>query len=250
MGPLNKKIALVTGASRGIGAAIAIDLARAGADIVLNYNRSPAAAAAVQTEIRSFGRSTMLVQADVSRLDQVRAMFDRIEAEWSPVDILVNNAGIEPRLNVDEFDEANYDAVFDTNLKGSFFCAQRALGPMKTKGWGRVINISSIHESKPHPPSSVYSMGKAGLWMMTRELAVAYSRYGITINSVAPGAIRTDINREVLDDPAYQAQVLAKIPACRIGEPDDVAHVVTFLAGEGARYITGASVVVDGGLGL
>lgn len=244
------KTALVTGASRGIGAAVAVALARSGADVAVNYCRSPQPAAAVQKEIEALGRRALVVQADVARCDHVRQMFDRIEGQWGPVDVLVNNAGIEQRFPARECQESNYDEIMDVNLKGAFFCAQRALEGMKTKGWGRVINISSVHETKPTGFCSVYGMSKGGLALMMRELALEYSRFGITVNNVAPGAIRTDINRQVLSDPAYEAKVTARIPAGFIGEPGDVAQCVVFLASDAARYVTGASMFIDGGLSL
>lgn len=250
MADLYGKTALVTGASRGIGAAIALDLARAGADVVINYSCSQAQAAEVQKAIHSLGRRAMAIQADVSQKTQIDRMFDQIEATWGPVDILVNNAGIEFRKPVREITEELYDQVMDTNLKGAFFCAQRALEGMKQKGWGRVINISSVHEITPTGFCCPYSMSKAGMQLMMRELALEYSRFGITINNIAPGAIRTDINRQVLSDPAYEAKVISKIPAGFIGLPEDVSKMVVFLASDEARYITGATILIDGGLGL
>jgi glucose 1-dehydrogenase len=244
------KTALVTGASRGIGAAVAIDLARAGADVVVNYCRSPQPAAAVQAEIEKLGRKALVVKADVARCEEIRKMFDQIESQWGPVDILVNNAGIEERWPTRDCQESNYDAIMDTNLKGAFFCAQRGLEGMKAKGWGRLINISSVHELTPTGFCSVYGMSKGGMAVMMRELAREYARFGITVNNVCPGAIRTDINRGVLSDPAYEAKVNARIPVGYIGEPHDVAQLVTYLASDAARYITGASLFIDGGLSL
>lgn len=250
MTPLQGRTALVTGAGRGIGRAVALDLARAGADVVVNYSRSREQAEDVCRRIETMGRRALAVQADVSRKADVDRMFDRVEADFDPVAILVNNAGIEPRADVCDFDEATYDAVMATNLKGAFFCAQRALRTMREAGWGRVVNISSLHELTPTGFSALYGMSKGGMAMMMREMAVSYSRYGITINNVCPGATRTDINREVLADPAYEAKVIAKIPAGFIAEPEDIAPVVTFLASDAARYVTGASIFVDGGLWL
>ena len=247
---LKDRTALVTGASRGIGAAIAADLAAAGARVAVNYNRSPDRAREVAGGISSGGGRAMLVQADVGAPADVQRMFDEVEAAWGPVDILVNNAGIEHRKPPAGFTEADYDAMMDTNLKGAFFAAQRALEPMKARGWGRVINISSVHELTPTGFCAVYSMTKGGMLMMMRELALVYGPFGVTVNNVCPGAIRTDINREVLADPAYEAKVTAKIPARFIADPQDVAALVTFLASPMARYITGASLFVDGGLSL
>jgi NAD(P)-dependent dehydrogenase (short-subunit alcohol dehydrogenase family) len=247
---LDGRRALVTGGSRGIGAAIARALAAAEANVAINYCRSPQQASEVQQAIGAAAGRAILVQADVARCDDVQRMFRQVEAELGPVDILVNNAGIEIRRASEDFDETAYEAIMNTNLKGAFFCAQQALGGIKTRGWGRVINISSVHEVMPTGFSSVYSMSKGGMLMMMRELARDYAPYGITVNNVCPGAIRTDINREVLADPAYEAKVTARIPAGLIGEPDDVAHLVTFLASDNAPYITGASLFIDGGLSL
>ncbi len=250
MSTLQGKKALVTGAGRGIGRAISLDLARAGADVVVNYGRSQQQAEEVARQIEGLDRRALAIQADVSRKADIDRMFDRVESDFGPVDILVNNAGIEPRADVCDFDEATYDAVMATNLKGAFFCAQRALRKMRDAGWGRVINVSSLHELTPTGFSALYGMSKGGLALMMREMAKSYSRYGITINNVCPGATRTDINREVLSDPDYEAKVVEKIPAGFIAEPEDIAPTVTFLASDAARYITGASIFIDGGLWL
>lgn len=244
------KFAMVTGAGRGIGAAIAVELANLGVDVVVNYRRSEAEAQKIASEIERLGRKAMLVQADVAKKSDIDAMFDQVEATWGKIDILVNNAGIEQRWPTRDCQESNYDAIMNTNVKGAFFCSQRALEGMKQNGWGRVITISSIHEIKPTGFCSVYGASKGGAAMLTRELALEYSRFGITVNNVSPGAIRTDINRQVLADPAYEAKVTAKIPAGFIGTPNDVAKAVAFLASDAARYITGASLFVDGGLSL
>ena len=250
MSALQNKTALVTGGGRGIGRAVALDLARSGADVVVNYSRSRQHAEDVVRQIEAMGRRALAVEADVSRKEDIDRMFDRVEADLGAVGILVNNAGIEPRGDVCDFDEATYDAVMAINLKGAFFCAQRALRKMRDAGWGRVISMSSLHELTPTGFSAPYGMSKGGLAMMTREMAKTYSQYGITINNVCPGATRTDINREVLSDPEYEAKVIAKIPAGFIANPEDIAPVVTFLASDAARYITGASIFIDGGLWL
>jgi glucose 1-dehydrogenase len=244
------KTALVTGAARGIGAAIAVELARRGIDVAINYCHSAERARQVQAEVEKLGRRAMAVQADVAKKGDIDRMFDEVEAAWGPVDILVNNAGIEERWPTRDCKESNYDAIMDTNLKGAFFCAQRALEGMKPKGWGRLVNISSVHELTPTGFCSVYGMSKGAMQLMMRELALEYSRFGITVNNVAPGAIRTDINRQVLSDPAYEAKVTAKIPAGFIGEPEDVARLVAYLVSDDARYITGATLFIDGGLSL
>ncbi len=250
MSSLSNKIALVTGGSRGIGAAIALELAEAGADVVVNYNHSEDKALTVARQIEDKGKKALALQADISQVSCIHDLFDQIENQLGTVDILVNNAGLEIRRSFQEFDESTYEKIMNTNLKGAFFCAQRAIGGMKTKQWGRVINISSVHELTPTRFCSVYSMTKSGMILMMREMAVEFSQYGITINNIAPGAIRTDINREVLSDPAYELKVINKIPSRFIGEPEDVAKTAVFLASDNARYITGASIFIDGGMQL
>jgi glucose 1-dehydrogenase len=250
MSELKNKIALVTGASRGIGAAIARDLAQAGAIVVLNYCQNAAKAEAVLREIESAGGRALTLRADVANATEVDAMFNRVATELGAVDILVNNAAVETRGTALAITEADYDRILDTNLKGAFRCAQRAIVLMQPRGWGRVINISSIHELKPTGFCAPYSMSKAGLLMMTRELALEFSPFGITVNNIAPGAIRTDMNREVLSDPVYEARVIAKTPARLIGESHDVSRAVVFLASPAARFITGATLFIDGGLSL
>jgi glucose 1-dehydrogenase len=250
MKDLSGKIALVTGGSRGIGAAIARDLAQAGAAIAINYHEDGANAALVQAGIVQAGGRAVAVAADIACSDAVDAMFDRVERELGPVDILVNNAGIETRTPSLEFTESDYDRILAVNLKGAFRASQRALRGMRDRGWGRVINISSVHERVPSGFCAPYSMSKAGLLMMTRELAVEFGPHGITVNSIAPGAIRTAMNEAVLANPAHEARVIARTPVRFIGEPSDVSRVVVFLASPAARFITGATLSVDGGLGL
>jgi len=247
---LTGKNALVTGASRGIGAAAAIALAKAGANVVVNYNRSVSAAREVAATIEKIGSRSTLIQADVSKKSDIDAMFDRMERDGELVDILVNNAGIEKRSKPTDFEELDYDAIFNTNLKGAFFCAQRAIRGMRIRRWGRVINISSVHEFSASGFSAPYSMTKSGMVMMTRELAKEYGKDGITVNNITPGAIRTDINREVLSQPNYEKQVLARIPVGFIAEPKDVVPLIVYLCSDLARYVTGASWVIDGGLTL
>ena len=250
MTDLRNKVALVTGASRGIGAAIAIDLAKAGADVVLNYNSSREKAEKVQKAVNDFGVKSLLIQANVAKIDEIEKMFTEVKNKWGKVDILVNNAGVETRQTPESFDENTFDWIMNTNLKGAFFCSQLAIPGMKEKKWGRIINISSVHEIKPTGFCAVYGMTKGGIGMMMRELAYDFSQFGITVNNIAPGAIRTDINREVLLDPAYEAKVVAKIPARFIGESTDVSQAVVFLASNAARYITGTTLFIDGGLSM
>jgi len=250
MNNLSNKIALVTGASRGIGAAIAMDLARAGAAVAINYVHNAEKAEAVRAEIIAAGGRAITVKADMANGSEIAVMFAQIRTELGEVDILVNNAAVETRIASLDFPGEEYDRIMDTNLKACFLCCQQALTNMKTKGWGRIINISSVHEIKPTGFSTPYSMTKGGLFMMTRELAFEFSQYGITVNNIAPGAIRTDMNRSVLADPEYEARVIAKTPARLIGDPYDIARAATFLAAPEARFITGTTLFIDGGLTL
>lgn len=244
------KTALVTGGSRGIGAEISRALAKAGFQVVVNYCHSPEAAGDIVNQIIDEGGKAMAVAADIGSYEQIQKLFDLTEKEFGPVDVLVNNAGIEIRVPSVDYKEETWDLMMNTNLKGAFFCSQRALRTMIQNKWGRVINISSIHEDRPTANRSIYSISKGGLRAMTRELAKEYAAFGVTVNSIAPGAIRTDLNRKVLEDPAYEAMVLKNIPAKFIAEPYDISAAVVFLTSDGARYINGASLYIDGGLSL
>lgn len=241
------KIALVTGSTRGIGAAIAIDMTKAGAKVVL-HGRSEEKVKEVKREIEGFGGECIEILADLGNPEVIDKIFDEINSIWGNVDILVNNAGVENRKSSLDFSQDEYDWIMDVNLKSAFFLAQKALKPMKEAGWGRIINISSLHEIQPTGFCSVYSMSKGGMMMMTRELAYEFSKFDITVNNIAPGAIRTDMNREVLANPEYEKKVTEKIPARFIGVPEDISKASVFLASEEARYITGASLFIDGGL--
>lgn len=250
---IENKLALVSGASRGIGAGIALELARAGAHVAVNYCNSADRAREVAGRIESLGRKAMVVQADVANPADVRRMFQEVEAKMGVVDILVNNAGITgPKTPTLDVDEATYDAIMNTNLRGAFLCSVIALRKMQEKKWGRVINISSVHECRVHPlrVRCVYSMTKGGMLMMMREMAVEFSPYGITVNNIAPGAIRTDLSQHVWSDPAANARTLARIPAGFRGEPEDVGRAAVYLASDDARYVSGTTLYVDGGLAL
>ncbi|NLE38242.1 MAG: glucose 1-dehydrogenase [Pirellulaceae bacterium] len=245
-----RKIALITGAARGIGAAVARRLAAGGIDVVINDVDIADKAAEVRAAIEAEGGRAMVLRADVRSVEAIGEMFGRVEDSWGTVDILVNNAGIQLRQPIRDWSEEQFNAIWETNLQGAFFCAQRAVEPMKTKGWGRVINISSIHQMRPTGFCAPYAISKGGMVMMMREFAREYGPFGITVNNVAPGAIRTDINREVLSDPEFEAKVIDRIPSRFIGTPDDVAPLVAFLVSDEARYINGTTIFVDGGLSV
>jgi glucose 1-dehydrogenase len=248
---LDGKIALITGASQGIGHGIAVGMAKEGANPIINY-RSEAdleGALAVKKEVEALGRKCLTIQADISKISEISALVDRSIKEMGGLDILVNNAGIEKRAPAWEVSEADYDVVLAVNLKGVFFVTQGCLKYwIAQKRPGKVINISSVHEELPFPHFSAYCMSKGGVKMMTRNLAIEVAPFGITVNSVAPGAIETPINRQLLNDKQKLAGLLDNIPLKRLGEPDDVSNAVVFLASPQSDYITGTTIFVDGGL--
>ncbi|MEZ5294463.1 MAG: glucose 1-dehydrogenase [Vicinamibacterales bacterium] len=246
---LKGKVALVTGASQGIGRAIAERFAKEGADIVVNYRSDPDTAAEVADGARAAGVRATALQADVSVVEQVRSLIERAVAEMGRLDILVNNAGVESHAPFWDVTEADYDKVLNVNLKGVFFGTQAMVRHLRaTNRPGRIVNVSSVHEELPFPNFAAYCASKGGLKMLTRNLGVELGPLGITINSVAPGAIVTPINSALLNDPAKLQSLTAQIPLSRLGTTGDVAGVAAFLASDDAAYVTGATYVVDGGL--
>lgn len=246
---LSGKTALITGGSRGIGAAIAQAYAEAGAAVVVNYVSRSEEAASVVARIAAAGGRALAVQADVGALDQHARLLAEAGAAFGPVHILVNNAGVEARKDILDYSPEDWAWHMDVNLKGAFFLAQRAARLMIGNGiQGRIINVSSTHETKAMPRNALYSISKAGLAMMTKALALELAPRGICVNGLIPGAIRTDMNRDVLSNPDYEKKVLSKIPLGWIATPQDCVAAALLLAGDGARYITGTSITVDGGL--
>ncbi|HEY0256069.1 MAG TPA: glucose 1-dehydrogenase [Candidatus Methylacidiphilales bacterium] len=246
---LSGKVALVTGSSQGIGQAIAIRLAEEGVDVVVNYHSHPEQAEAVKTQIESLGRRAIAIGADLGSFADVNKLINDSIAGLGQLDILVNNAGVEKNAPFWEVTEAAYDFVLNTNLKGAFFATQGFVKHLQSrKAPGKVINISSVHEDLPFPHFTAYCASKGGLKMMTRNLSIELAPFGITINNVAPGAIETPINTALLNDPVKLGALLQNIPLNRLGKPGDVSSAVAFLASSEADYITGTTLVVDGGL--
>jgi len=243
------KIALVTGSSQGIGQAIAIRLAEEGADIVVNHFMQAEKAAAVQATSESLGRRAVAIETNVGLPGEDTRLVNEAVAALGQLDLLVNNAGVERNAPFWEVTEADYDFVLNTNLKGAFFAAQAFVKHLQgRKAPGKIINISSVHEELPFPHFTAYCLSKGGMKMLCRNLSIELAPFGITINNVAPGAIETPINTALLNDPAKLNALLQNIPLNRLGKPGDVSSAVAFLASSDADYITGTTLVVDGGL--
>ena len=246
---LKGKVALVTGSSQGIGQAIAVKLAHKGANIVIDYRSHSDGAEETRRQVEAAGAKGLVVKADLSSVHEILALIESGVKTFGAIDILVNNAGIEKRNEFWNVSEDEYDAVMAVNLKGVFFTTQAFVRQLQmAKRDGKIINISSVHEELPFPHFTSYCMSKGGIKMMTRNLAIELAPFGITVNSVAPGAIETPINKSLLADQQKLTALLANIPLKRLGQPSDVAEVVVFLASAKSDYITGTTIFVDGGL--
>ncbi|MFL5381189.1 MAG: glucose 1-dehydrogenase [Longimicrobiaceae bacterium] len=247
---LKDKVALVTGASSGIGAAVAARFAAEGAHVAVNYRPgSPKDRDAAEAAAASFGTKAIAVEADVSKRDMVEAMVARVVEEFGRLDVAVNNAGIEIQRGFLETTDDEWSRVLGVNLYGSFAVSQAAAREMvKQGGGGRLIYMSSVHEDIPFPGYTSYCASKGAIRMMMRNLCIELAPHGITVNNIAPGAIATPINQAVLDNPEAFRNALTEIPLGRFGKPEEVASVAVFLASDEAAYVTGSTYYVDGGL--
>jgi len=243
---LQGKVSLVTGGSRGIGKAIALRLAGLGSDVAINYTRSKESAENVVKQIQDMGRKAIAVQCDVGSYEQVMAMEQQIKSNLGEIDILINNAGIARDNLLLRMKEKDWDDVLDTNLKGAFNCTKAVVRSMMKKRYGKIINISSVVGITGNAGQGNYAAAKAGLIGFTKSMARELASRGITVNAIAPGFITTEMT-DILPEDVKQS-ILSSIPMNQFGTPEDVSEVAAFLVSEGARYITGQVIHVDGGM--
>ena len=248
MSRLDGKRALVTGASRGIGRAIALRLAAEGASVAVNYHSGENDAASVVSEITASGGTAIAFQASVASAEEANRLVDATVEALGGIDILVNNAGITRDNLLMRLSEDDWDAVLDTNLKGAFLCTKAAIRPMLRQRSGRIVNMSSIVAITGNPGQANYTAAKAGLIGFTKTIAREVASRGITVNALAPGFIETQMVEAIPED--LRKQILERIPLGQFGTPDDVARSVVFLASDDGAYITGQVIGIDGGLSL
>lgn len=256
--PLKDQIALVTGASSGIGESVARYLSQAGATVVINYHSGGEAAHKLTDEIRATGGNALAIQADVSQEDQVQAMFAQTYQEFGTIQILVNNAGLQKDAAFAEMTLKDWNLVIDVNLTGQFLCAREAVKEFLRRGVqphiscaaGKIICMSSVHQKIPWAGHVNYAASKGGIDLMMQSIAQELAPHKIRINSIAPGAIKTPINRSAWETPAAEAKLLKLIPAGRVGEVEDIAKAAVWLASDDSDYLNGTTLYVDGGMTL
>lgn len=256
--PLDDQAALVTGSSSGIGAAIAKALAIAGAKVVVNYAKSPHGADKAVEEIKAEGGEAIAIQADVSKEDQVKRMYGQMFEAYDTIDILVNNAGIQKDASFVEMPLDSWRAVIDVNLTGQFLCSREAVKeymrrgvvPKRSCAAGKIICISSVHEVIPWAGHCNYAASKGGVNLLMRSMAQELAPYKIRVNSIAPGAIKTPINRAAWETPEAEEKLLRLIPYNRVGEPSDIGKAAVWLASDASDYVHGITLFVDGGMTL
>lgn len=256
--PLQDQIALVTGASSGIGAAVAIALAQAGAKVCVNYARSSQGAEAVVSQIIAAGGTATAIQADVSQENQVLRMFEQLYDAYDTLDILVNNAGLQQDAEFIDMTLEQWDKVLAVNLTGQFLCSReaakefirRGVVPEKSCSAGKIICMSSVHEVIPWAGHCNYAASKGGVMLLMKSMSQELAPHKIRINSIAPGAIKTPINRNAWETPEAEAELLKLIPYNRVGEPTDIGKAAVWLASDNSEYVQGTTLVVDGGMTL
>jgi glucose 1-dehydrogenase len=246
---LKGKTAIVTGGNSGIGLAIVLELARQGANIVIDYVVHPETAEDLEQQVQALGDRAIGVKADVSQVAELQTLIDAAVAEFGRVDIMVNNAGVETRTSVLETTEAQYEKVLAINLKSAFFGTQLAARQMIRQGdGGRIINITSVHEDWPMPGNTAYCVSKGGMRMLTRTAGVELAPHNILVVGVGPGAVATPINLSTMQDPALLQKLNNAIPLGRMARPEEIASLVAFLAGPGSSYMTATTIFADGGI--
>src|SRR5437870_13018989 len=246
---LKGKVAVVTGGNSGIGKAVVLELARQGANIVIDYVVHPEATEEVEKPIAALGDRSIGVLADVSKVADLEKLIGAAVKAFGRVDIMVNNAGVETRTSVLDTTEAQYDKVMQINLKSAFFGTQFAARQMiKQGGGGRIINITSVHEDWPMPGNTAYCLSKGGMRMLARTAGVELAPHGITVVGVGPGAVDTPINKQTEDDPVALKKLNDAIPAGRVAQPEEIGSVVAFVAGDDSSYVTATTIFADGGL--
>jgi glucose 1-dehydrogenase len=246
---LKGKVAIVTGGNSGIGLAIVLELARQGANIIIDYLAHPEATEALEQQVRALGDQAIGVKADVSKVAELQLLIAAAVQKFGRLDIMVNNAGVETRTSILDTTEAQYEKVLTINLKSAFFGTQLAAQQMiKQGGGGRIINITSVHEDWPMPGNTAYCLSKGGMRMLTRTAGVELAPHNILVVGVGPGAVATPINLSTMKDPELMKKLDAAIPLGRMARPEEIASVVAFLAGDGASYMTATTIFADGGI--
>jgi glucose 1-dehydrogenase len=246
---LKGKVAIVTGGNSGIGMAIVLKLAKLGAEIVIDYVSHPDATEALEQQVAALGDQAIGVDADVSKVADLKNLIDTAVKKFGRVNIMVNNAGVETRTSVLETNEEQYEKVLSINLKSAFFGTQLAAQQMIKQGaGGRIINVTSVHEDWPMPGNIAYCLSKGGMRMLTRTAGVELAPHKILVVGVGPGAVATPINLSTMKNPELMKKLDDAIPLGRMAKPDEIACVVAFAAGDGASYLTATTVFVDGGM--
>jgi len=246
---LHGKVAIVTGGNSGIGKAIVLALAEAGANIVIDFVANEQATEELEARVAKLGDKAIGVDADVSKVDDLQRLIKAAVDAFGHVDVMVNNAGVETRTSILDTTEAQYEKVMEINLKSAFFGTQLAAKQMIAQGGGgRIINISSVHEDWPMPNNTAYCLSKGGMRMLARTAGVELGPHGVTVVNVGPGAVATPINTSTMNDPQKMKTLDAAIPLARMADPDEIGKVVAFLASDGASYLTATTVFVDGGI--
>jgi glucose 1-dehydrogenase len=246
---LKGKVAVVTGGNTGIGKAVVLALAQEGANVVIDYVSQPDATEELEQQVVALGDRAIGIDADVSKVADLQSLVSSAVSNFGRLDIFVNNAGIETRTSVLDTTEQQFQKVLDINLKSAFFGTQLAAKQMISQGQGgRIINMTSVHEDWPMPGNTPYCLSKGGMRMLTRTAGVELAPHGILVVGVGPGAVDTPINKETVADPQKLQTLDRAIPLGRLAQPEEIASVVAFLAGDGASYLTATTIMADGGL--